>query len=112
MLGLVVLHGCSSSTYGGGTASSGSGGDCLQNGTKATIETNHGHVLVVSKQDVMDAAEKSYDIQGTADHSHSVTISEDMFATLAGDHAVMTTSSTNNSATYGTHSHAIMVACA
>ncbi len=106
-LGLTMLHACSN-TYGSSTGSSPpANGNCLQNGTTTTIAANHGHVLVVSKDDVAAATDKTYDIRGTATHTHSVTITSDMFDQLAGDHAIMTTSTVTES-----HSHAIMVACA
>jgi hypothetical protein len=73
-----------------------------------TITANHGHVLIVSKADVMAGVDKTYDIMGTALHTHSVTITAAMFATLAANTAggVMTTSSVT------LHSHPITVVCA
>lgn len=103
-LGLTILSAC-------GGSSSPSGADaaaasCVQNGTTTAIAANHGHVLVVSKQDVAAGADKSYDIRGTADHTHTVALSEEHFHDLAENHAIMTTSSTELS-----HSHGVMVAC-
>ncbi len=127
VLGLTVLSACSSSstpspstdaspggpnTSGSGSGSGSSAGRCLTNGTDVNIAANHGHVLVVSKEDVAAEVDKTYDIQGTADHTHSVTITAAMFMQLATDHAIMTQSSITNSATFGTHNHPIMVACA
>jgi hypothetical protein len=80
---------------------------CLNNGTTSTIQSNHGHVLVVSKDDVAAAAEKAYDIRGTATHAHTVTITRELFAQLAKDQAIMTTSSFDAG-----HSHGVLVACA
>ncbi len=114
-LGLHVLGACT-----GGTSTStsrtipdaGAAGNCLQNGTAVTITANHGHVLVVSKEDVAAMAAKSYDIMGTADHTHTVSLAAADFAQLAADHAIMTTSTINTSPTFGTHSHPVLVACA
>lgn len=113
-LGLVVLRGCGGNTYGGSSGGAGSdtsGGDCLANGTRAAIATNHGHVLVVSMDDVAAGAEKAYDIRGSADHTHTVTITTQQFASLGENQAIMMESSLNASPTFGTHEHTVMVAC-
>lgn len=116
-LGLTLLRGCTSGTYGGGGSTTGGGGadagpaNCLENGTRAAIATNHGHVLAISKDDVAAAMEKTYDIRGTADHTHTVTISEQQFNSLAENQAIMMQSTLNPSASFGTHEHSVMVAC-
>ena len=108
-LGLVTLSagaGC-----GGGDSTSadapGGGGNCLQNGTTVTIGSNHGHVMVVSKADVMAAADKTYDIMGTALHTHSVTVTAAQFGKLATNMSIMVTSTVTDA-----HSHDITVVCA
>jgi hypothetical protein len=127
-LGLVVLNGCSGSptpprTDGGvsphgdgglgtgaGADGSGSGsntGACVTDGTQVTIGSNHGHVLVVTKDEVAAGAAKTYHIQGTSDHDHTVTVRADDFAQLQQDQAIMTVSSFD-----ADHSHPIMIACA
>jgi hypothetical protein len=92
-LGLTVLH------------------ECGDERTVSTIRTNHGHVLVVSKADVAARAQKVYDIRGSADHTHWVTISEDQMGQLAIHNAIMTVSTLNASRELGTHRHDIIVAC-
>src|ERR1044071_778619 len=103
-LGLTILSACGSSSSPGADAAPAS---CLQNGTTAMIAANHGQVLMVSKADVAAGAAKSYDIRGTADHTHTVALTADHLHDLAENHAIMTTSPTDAS-----HSHEIMVACA
>ena len=76
------------------------------NGTMITIANNHGHVLVVSKAEVVAGVEKIYDIMGTAGHTHSVTVTAAMFTQLQGGTTQMTVSSTT------THSHPITIVCA
>ena len=93
----------SSSGSGGGMA----GGDCLANGTHAAIGANHGHVLLVTKEDVAAGVDKTYDIQGTATHTHSVTITAAMFARLAANTEADATSTVTLA-----HDHAIAVTCA
>jgi hypothetical protein len=80
---------------------------CTTNGTISTIGSNHGHVLVVSKTEVAAGVPKTYDIQGTASHTHSVTVTAAMFTMLKSNTTIMTTS-TNDSG----HSHPITVMCA
>jgi hypothetical protein len=76
------------------------------NGTNVVIGANHGHTLVVPKTDVMAGADKTYDIQGTSPHSHTVTITAAQFAALAANMSVSTVSSLDG------HTHSIMVTCA
>ena len=57
--------------------------DCLANGANATsISSNHGHTLSVSKADIDAGAEKSYSIQGSSGHNHTIVVSSDNFNTL------------------------------
>ncbi|HEY1558799.1 MAG TPA: hypothetical protein VGF94_28445 [Kofleriaceae bacterium] len=129
-LGLSVLHACGTSpvppspdggdlggggghpldaraTAGGADGGSGGQSQCVASGTTTTIGDNHGHVLVVSSGDVAAGAAKSYNIQGTSDHNHTVALTAAEFAMLQQDSAVMTTSSFDDG-----HDHSILVACA
>jgi hypothetical protein len=85
----------------GGSANPGSG-TCA-----ASIEANHGHSLVVSPDDVTQAVDKTYDIQGSAAHSHSVTITAADFADLSQGQSLVVTSTETS-----LHSHTITVSCA
>ena len=82
-------------------------GNCSANGTAISISANHGHVLVVSKEDVAAGVDMTYDIMGTAAHTHSVTITAAQFATLQTNQSITTTSTVASS-----HSHMIVVMCA
>jgi hypothetical protein len=96
------------STGSGGTPmQQGASGNCLMNGTAATISGNHGHVLVVSKEDVAAGAQKTYDIRGAADHSHQVTLTSADMAALGENMQAHEASTVALS-----HSHAITVSCA
>lgn len=112
VLGLTLLADCSSSkdspdaAPAGGMDAPAGHGDCVQNGTNVTIGANHGHVMTVTKADVMAGVQKSYNIQGSADHPHTVTLTAAHFVSLAQNHAITTTSTTN-----AAHAHPIMVAC-
>jgi hypothetical protein len=85
------------------------GGNCSANGTTVAIGGNHGHTLVVAKADITAAAAKTYDIKGSSDHAHSVTISAAMFTMLTANTAVTTTST---GAAGDGHTHSITVTCA
>lgn len=113
-LRLALLGGASfAAACGGSGGGSGDGtmqgpsGNCAANGTVAAIGGNHGHVLVVPKADVVAGAQKTYDIQGTADHTHQVTLTAADMASLQQNLAAHETSTVMFS-----HSHAIAVSCA
>ena len=82
-------------------------GNCSQNGTNVSIETNHGHVLTVSAADVNAGVSKTYDIQGSAGHPHNVTVSAAHFSALKNNTQVTITSTTDAG-----HLHSITVSCA
>ena len=88
-----------------GTPDTGGGTECLSPAT--SIGGNHGHTMEVSAADVEAGAEKTYDIQGSSGHPHSVTITADQFATLASELSLSVESTTDSG-----HSHTIMVTCA
>jgi hypothetical protein len=81
---------------------------CTTNGTTASIGDNHGHTLSVPRADVMAGTQKVYGIEGTADHTHNVTVTPAMFAMLQSNTTIMV-----NSATGGTdgHTHNITIMC-
>jgi hypothetical protein len=80
---------------------------CVEDGTAVVIGSNHGHILVVTKAEVAAGVEKTYDIQGTSNHPHTVVLTAAMFQQLQADQAIVTTSSFDDD-----HDHSIMVACA
>lgn len=97
----------SGSGSGTGTGSgSGSGSGSAACSTSSTIGDNHGHVLVVTSADVAAGADKTYHIQGTSDHDHTVVLTAADFGALQAHNAIMTTSSFD-----ADHDHSIMVAC-
>ena len=79
------------------------GGDAGMSLT-VTIASNHGHVANVTMADVTAAADKTYDIQGSAGHTHSVTVTAADFATLTNTGSVTITSTTAVG-----HSHAVTI---
>ncbi|MBI3542436.1 MAG: hypothetical protein HY075_04065 [Deltaproteobacteria bacterium] len=103
---------------GGGAASAPSGASgasaggtvqnaCTTNGTVATFDFNHGHMLNVTAQDVSAGTAKTYHIQGTADHDHLVQVTAQDFANLMSNQGITEVSSVNLG-----HQHTITVVCA
>ena len=89
----------------GSGPSTGSGAGCASPMT--VIETNHGHVMTVSKADVDAGVDKSYSIQGTASHDHTVNVSALDFGDLAQGKSISVTSSSGSG-----HTHVVDVSCA
>jgi hypothetical protein len=108
--GALLAAGCGGDDGGGGTADAPvSGKSCTMNGTTTSIEANHGHVIMVSKDDVTAGVDKTYDITGTSTHSHMVTVTAANFTTLKDNPGmtVMVTSTVG-----GAHTHAVTIMCA
>jgi len=100
------LSACGTSDTAAAAAAPVSGGNCASNGTTVSIAGNHGHVLVVSKADILAGADKTYDITGSAGHSHSVTVTAADFTNLAANQGITELSTTTG------HNHSITVNCA
>jgi hypothetical protein len=81
--------------------------NCVAAGTSATIGTNHGHTLTVSAADVAAGVEKTFQIQGSSGHPHTVTITAEQFAMLQQSQSITVTSSSDAG-----HTHKVTVACA
>lgn len=107
-LPVLSIVGCSSSDDGAATPDPDPAGvDCLANCTGVTIGTNHGHTLAVSKEVVNAGVEKTYSIQGSSGHDHTVTLSVANFTSLKSKTAI-SVSSTNDA----DHTHSVAVSCA
>ncbi len=82
--------------------------DCLINGANATaISSNHGHTLSVSKEDIDAGTEKTYAIQGTSGHNHTIVVTAANFNTLKSEKRISIESSRDSS-----HRHNVTVSCA
>lgn len=105
--GAAALVGCGGDDGGGGTDAAAR--SCVMNGTTVTIDSNHGHVLMVTKADVTAGVDKTYDIAGSAIHTHMVTVTAANFASLMSNpNGSVQVTSTVDSA----HSHTITILCA
>ncbi len=94
-----LLSGCG----GGGSdsAPTASGAGCA-----AAIAGNHGHVLAIGAADLNSVVDITYDIHGSADHTHSVTFTAAQLALLKAGTSVNVTTTTTNA-----HNHAIGERC-
>jgi hypothetical protein len=106
--GAACLVGCGGDDGGGGT-DSGVSRSCTTNGTTVSIASNHGHVLMVSAADVAAGQAKTYDITGTSDHAHMVTVTAANFASL---HSNPSGSVQATSTSGGGHTHQVTIVCA
>jgi hypothetical protein len=75
-------------------------------GCTATIAGNHGHVLAIAAVDINSLVDITYDIHGTADHTHSVTFTAAQLAQLKAGSMVSATTTTALA-----HNHAISEQC-
>ncbi|PHS10050.1 MAG: hypothetical protein COA88_03200 [Kordia sp.] len=107
-LPLLSIIGCSSSDDDASTppTETNPSGNC-NNGATGTISSNHGHSLVVSVADVQSGAEKTYTIQGSSGHDHSVTLTAANFTALGNGQSLGVTSTAG-----GGHTHSVTVICA
>lgn len=85
----------------------GSAVDCIENGTDIDISANHGHSLSVSKEDVAAGSEKTYTLTQGDGHTHSVTISASDFESLQDNNQITATSTSDAG-----HTHSVTVSCA
>jgi hypothetical protein len=73
----------------------------------ASIAGNHGHSLTIAEADLTSAIDKTYSIQGSAGHDHTVTFTAAQLASLRSGQSVVV-----NSTTASSHMHAVTAACA
>ncbi len=104
--------GTTSNTTGATTGATTGGGTMTQGlqSCATTVQNNHPppgqHIVTVPVQDVTAGVDKTYHIQGNADHDHTFTLTAANFATLKSGAQVMTTTTTTLS-----HNHGIVVVC-
>jgi hypothetical protein len=112
--GAALLVACSSDD--GGSADAGNTArNCTTNGTSVNIGTNHpapgAHALVVPKEDVVAAAQKTYSIQGASTHTHNITVSAAQFLQLKTDGTASAMMTSTGAAGDG-HTHVVTITCA
>lgn len=68
-----------------------------------TVSANHGHVATITNAQITAAGALSLDIRGTADHTHTVTLSADEVRQIGSRQRVTKTSTTSTDG----HSHTV-----
>jgi hypothetical protein len=72
---------------------------------KPIFSANHGHILAMTTADIEAGVDHTYNVQGTANHSHTVLITAQMFAQLQANMPVQTITMGNN------HIHNVSISC-
>jgi len=75
--------------------------------TNSNSGGNHEHSLSKSMADVNAGVEKTYNITGSAGHSHEVTVTAANFSTLANNQKAEVSSTKENG-----HTHSVTISCA
>jgi hypothetical protein len=76
-----------------------------------TITGNHGHSLVIPVADLNSMVDMTYNIQGTADHNHTITLTPVQLGQIKGRMAATVISSIASSMTTSSHSHDVTSNC-
>jgi hypothetical protein len=98
----LLFQGCG----GGGSDATAPAPPPAGSGCTDNIAANHGHTLVIATADLDSATDKTYDIQGGAAHSHSVTLTVAQLRALKAGTTVNVTSSIG-----AAHDHSVSVLC-
>jgi hypothetical protein len=104
-LGLLVF-GCGSDGSSSSEPESSTGGSSSADVCQTMIASNHGHQLRLPEADVAAGADKTYDITGSADHSHSVSLTAAQFSDLGAGTEVTVTSTSGAG-----HTHSVRINC-
>lgn len=88
----------------GGSVIVGPGGGSDRTGS---VSANHGHTATVTSVQLTAGNAVSLDIRGTADHPHTVTLTAAEVVQIRDGQRVSTTSTTDASAQFGAHLHAV-----
>ena len=91
---------------GGGDSPAAPGVSPSGTGCSDTIAANHGHVLTTAAADLDSTTDKVYDIQGSADHSRSVTLTVAKLRALKAGTPVATVISITSA-----HQHSVSIQC-
>jgi hypothetical protein len=72
----------------------------------SAIAGNHGHMLTIPSTDLSATTNRTYDITGTANHGHTVTLTPAQLQALGAGQSVIVTSSTDSA-----HEHVVTATC-
>jgi hypothetical protein len=99
----LVVHACGGDDSQGGN---GGGGPNCSDGIDAVISSNHGHDLSIPAADFDTGESKTYSIQGTSTHNHSITLSAQDFTDLQAGKKIAKDSSNDAG-----HAHSLQISC-
>lgn len=71
------------------------------------VGANHGHTAVITAAELTAANAVSLDISGSANHPHSVNLTDTEVGQIAGGARVIKASSNNDGAGFGNHAHSV-----
>ena len=75
------------------------------------ITGNHGHAVTIPDADLDSMVDMTYNIQGTADHNHTIVLTVAQLQMIKVMTAVTVLSSTSSSYTLPPHNHEVTVNC-
>lgn len=107
---LLLLQACGGggSGYSATPAPTGSSSGITSCGASGSaIAGNHGHMLAIPLADLDSTTDKTYSIQGTANHDHQITLTVAQLQSLKAGQPVVVTSTTTLS-----HNHDVTNTCA
>lgn len=73
-----------------------------------SVVGNHGHSAIIASAELNAGNAVTLEIRGAADHPHTVMVTMTELAQIAANQRVVAMSSTNTSASVGTHSHQVI----
>ena len=71
------------------------------------VGANHGHTAIITAAQLTAANAVSLDISGSANHSHTVNLTDTEVGQIAGGTRVTKPSSNNNGSGFGSHTHTV-----
>ncbi|HXD06615.1 MAG TPA: hypothetical protein VN680_11225 [Burkholderiaceae bacterium] len=77
----------------------------------ASIGGNHGHVLSIPQADLSSTVNMTYNIEGSADHNHTVTLTPEQLQQIKAKNSVTVVSTVGGSADFPAHSHPVTLTC-
>jgi hypothetical protein len=104
---LTLLAGCVITISEGCGKSSTSPSDTPPTDVTAAISANHNHTGVVTAAQITAGAAITVNIQGSAAHPHTVALTQGDLSTLKSRRSVTKDSSSDQSNTFGLHSHIV-----
>lgn len=104
-----VAVGCGDSDTTDGTDSTGTNGGACGKVNSTMTSPEHRHVLGIPPGDVAAGADKTYDIKGMSQHTHSVTITAAQFQQLAAGETIQVDSTRAGAPD---HLHTCTIICA